>query len=119
MRPLVSYKVLEVRRYTVTCPALSESVVSVEVEELPVRVVLPSRIVMPGAVVRYERPRTPENPAPIYIEEGERIRILREVENMKNGLSVVEAEIIDPPHPRIWLLAKRELLGRRSEGGSG
>ncbi len=117
LRPLVSYRVVGVRRHVVHCPALSEDLITVEVEELPARLVVNSRYVMPGAVVYYQKPgcyKEVEGCNPVFIEEGERIRILREVEKVGGELSVVEVEFIDPPHPRIWLLAKQKLLGRKT-----
>jgi len=115
LRPLVSYRVVGVRKHVVHCPALAEDLITVEVEELPAKLVLSSRDVMPGAVVYYRRPGCDEGVeecTPIFIEEGERIRILREIEKVGSGFSLVEVEFIDPPSPRIWLLARRKLLGR-------
>lgn len=119
LRPLANYKVVNVRKHAVYCPALAEELLSVEVEELPVRLVLETQDVMPGAIIRYRKPHCPESSdecEPLFIEEGERVRILREVEK-RNNLSVVEIEFIDPPHPRLWIRAKKALLGRQKSPG--
>ncbi|MGC9108098.1 MAG: UPF0179 family protein [Infirmifilum sp.] len=115
LRPLANYKVVNIRKHAVYCPALAEELITVEVEELPVKILVDLRDAMPGAVIRYRKPGCQENSEdcdPPYLEEGERIRILKEVEK-KNNLSIVEVEFIDPPHPRLWIRARRKLLGKR------
>lgn len=118
LRPLANYRVVSVRRHLVYCPALAEELVTVEVEELPVRLTLDSRDVMPGAIIRYRKPafHAGQEHEPLFVEEGERIRILREIEK-KNHLTVVEVEFIDPPHPRLWIAARRRLLGKQQSAG--
>lgn len=114
MRPLVSYRVVEVRKHFNLCPALAEKLQVVLVEELPVRLVVEAPFVAPGAVLTYRRPRCPEHLSceTVGIMEGERVKILRELQKMGKDLWLVEGELIDPPSPLVWLQAKQKLLRR-------
>lgn len=116
LRPLVSYKVVEVRRHFNPCRALSEKLQVVLVEELPVELVVEVPFVAPGAVITYRRPSCPGIPGcdTVSVSEGERIRLLKALRKVSERLWVVEAELLDPPSPRLWLLAKQKLLRRSS-----
>ncbi|MEM1630620.1 MAG: UPF0179 family protein [Thermofilum sp.] len=112
MRPLVSYRVVEVRKHFNLCPALSERLQVVLVEELPVRLVVEIPFVAPGAVIQYRKPNCPDIPAcdTVSVGDGERIRLLQGLQRIRERLWLVEAELLDSPSPRLWLLAKQKLL---------
>lgn len=116
-RPLVSYKVIEVRRHFNLCPFLHEKLQVVLVEELPVKLVVEAPFVASGSIITYRKPRCPDSiPGcdTISVSEGESVRVLRELQKVGTTLWLVEAELLDHPSPRLWLLAKQKLLHRSS-----
>jgi uncharacterized protein (UPF0179 family) len=121
LRPLVSYRVLATRKHFNLCPALAERMQVVEVEELPFRVILDIRVAIPGASVRYSKPacddearkKYPLECDPVYVEEGEKITVLRRVSKVSDRLCLCEVEAIGQPSPRLWILAKHLLAQRR------
>lgn len=120
LRPLVRYKVVALRNHFNQCPALAEKMRVVEVEEQPFNVVLSARLAVPGATVRYSKPQCSEEVKgkyrvecdPIYVEEGERVKVLRRLAKVDSQLFLCEVEATEQPSPRLWLLAKRFLLKR-------
>ncbi|GEM_PF-284063 len=112
LRPGARYKVLKVRQHRNRCPLLSEEMYVVEVEELPVRLIVPTSIAVEGMTITYRRPRTCDEEearrhnahcSPTYILEGEKAVIRRVVAKLPRGLAVVEAEIVEPPKRELWM----------------
>ena len=112
LRPGARYKVIRVRNHKNFCPLLSEKMYVVEVEELPVKLVVETRLAVQGMTVRYNTPSDCDDEEvrvyrvkcnPPYIMEGERISIHRVVARLSKGLTVVEAEILDPPPRELWV----------------
>jgi uncharacterized protein (UPF0179 family) len=114
-RPLVSYRVVETRMHFNRCPALSEEMQVVVVEEMPTRLLVEAPFVAPGAEITYRKPAScPEglNCEHLGVEQGEKVRIVRVLEKLAPNLWLVEAELLEPPSPRLWLAAKQKLLQR-------
>lgn len=112
LRPAARYKVVKVRPHKNKCPLLREEMYVVEVEELPVRLVVNTRMAVPGMTIRYHIPTDCKveevrkynvKCKPPYIVEGEKILVKKTVAKLSGGLTVVEAEILDPPSPELWL----------------
>lgn len=114
-RPLASYRVVSVRSHYNFCPALREKLRVVVVEEMPVKLAIEAPFIAPGAEIKYRKPACSGAPGcdAISVEEGERVRILRELQRIGDNLWLVEAEPLDPPSPRLWLIAKQKLLRAR------
>ncbi len=112
LRPGAKYRVVKVRSHRNKCPLLSEEMYVVEVEELPVRLVVPSTMAVEGMTITYRRPSACSDEEarkygaqcnPPYILEGEKAVVKRVVGKLRGGLAVVEAEIVDPPKRELWV----------------
>lgn len=114
-RPLVSYRVVETRMHFNHCPALSEEMQVVVVEEMPAKIVVESPFVAPGVEITYRKPANcPENIdcEHLGVESGEKMRVVNILGRVAHNLWLVEVEFLEPPSPRLWLLAKQKLLQR-------
>uniref|UniRef100_A0A7C1T242 Uncharacterized protein n=1 Tax=Thermofilum pendens TaxID=2269 RepID=A0A7C1T242_THEPE len=112
-RPLVSYRVVETRMHINYCPALSEEMQVVVVEEMPARLIVEAPFVAPGVEMTYRKPiRCPEGVIceHLGVEDGEKVRVVKVLERLAPNLWLVEAELLEPPTPRLWLAAKQKLL---------
>jgi uncharacterized protein (UPF0179 family) len=122
LRPLVSYRVVSTRNHYNVCPALAERMQVVEVEELPFQVILEAQVAIPGASVRYTRPSCSEDIKkqyplecnPVYLEEGEKINVIRRIAKVAENLFLCEVEATDFPSSRLWILAKHLLAQRKT-----
>ncbi len=111
LRPGARYRVVKVRSHRNKCPLLSEEMYVVEVEELPVRLVVPSNMAIEGMTITYRKPpRCPDEVKrfgvdcnPPYILEGEKATVKKIVGRLRGGLTVVEAELLDPPKRELWI----------------
>ncbi len=111
LRPAARYKVVKVRFHKNKCPLLREEMYVVEIEELPVRLVIDTRLAVPGMTIRYNLPANCVDEKvrkynvkcePPYIIEGEKILVKKIIAKLDGGLTVVEAEILEPPSQELW-----------------
>jgi len=84
LRPGGRYKVLAVRRKAHFCPLIRDYMVVVEVEELPLRAAVESKVAVEGVTLRYERISCNREGCPYYeycvktpLMNGERVRVAR------------------------------------------
>ncbi len=128
LRPGARYRVVKVRQHKNRCPLLSEEMYVVEVEELPVKLIIPSAMAVEGMTITYRRTgKCNEDEArkhdahcnPTYILDGEKAVIRRVIAKLPNGLAVVEAEIVDQPKRELWMRVFPESATRQSRQRSG
>ena len=107
LRPGGRYRVLRVRRVAHFCPILRDRMVVVEVEELPLRAAVSSKVAVEGVTIQYRRVECNNKRCVYYVycvanpfREGERVRVVKVVERIPcpKSLPLVLVELLPTPY---------------------
>ena len=96
------YKIVKVLRIRNRCP-VNKYVVTVEVEEVPITVVVPKRLAIDGMIINYEKIKCDNRSCPYYnfcrpklLPERSRVKIVKVLDRVKcpRGMSLIKVDVI-------------------------